>query len=149
MLTHNDTTKPRRGSGLARFIVGAASALSLTLCASGCIAEAGVVVEPVYGYSTAYIEAPPAAIYTYPRHYYRGHYAYLVGGRWYYDTPDGWVVFRSEPRELAERRYYILTRPHDHHPPRTRHVRPRYYDERRVPASPQEPVERGRRYYPH
>jgi hypothetical protein len=36
---------------------------------------------------------------------YAGSYAYLVGGRWYYQV-DGrhWVVFREEPRDLERRR---------------------------------------------
>jgi len=138
VLKDTDTTKATRAGWLPRVVVRAAAAAVLALYPSGCVATADVAAEPVYGYPTVWVEAPPPEIESYPRYYYRGSYAYLVGDQWYYDSPRGWVIFRSEPRELAERRVYIVRQP--------RHVRPHY--ERRVPASPQEPVERGRRYYP-
>lgn len=146
MLNCSDTNKGSRRPWLERLVVGAVSAAALALCASGCVARADYDVEPVYAYPTVAVEAPPA--YTsYPRYYYNGRYAYLVGDQWYYDSPNGWVMFQSEPRVLAERRVHI----HRAEPRRHRHrqERPRYYEERRAPAYPQAPVERGRRYYPN
>jgi len=47
----------------------------------------------------------PADVNRYPRVPYRGSYAYLIGGRWYFKTDAGlWIVFREEPRELERRR---------------------------------------------
>ncbi|KYF74783.1 hypothetical protein BE17_37835 [Sorangium cellulosum] len=67
------------------------------------------------------MEALSPGIYAYPHVHYHGGDAYLVGDRWYYDGPSGWVVFRSEPRALAEHRIYIRSRrerPHVHERPR-------------------------------
>jgi hypothetical protein len=51
----------------------------------------------------------PADVRSYPRVHYRGADAYLVNGRWYYAAPQGWVVFREEPRELARYRTELTT----------------------------------------
>lgn len=112
------------------------------LTASGCVWTAGEA-ELVDGHTVVRVEALPPDIHAYPRVYYHGGYAYLVGDRWYYDSPRGWVIFRSEPRVLAERRVHVrrsYERPH-------RHERPRYYQERRAPSYREAPVERRRRYY--
>ena len=149
MLNRIYAIQASRKTGFERLVLSAIAAAALALCASGCVARADIDAEPVYGYPTVAVEAPPPYIESYPRYDYNGRYAYLVGDQWYYDSPRGWVIFRSEPRVLAERRVYIVER-HEQRPrPRSRHERPRRYEERRVPASPQEPVERGRRYYPN
>ncbi|MEZ4302750.1 MAG: hypothetical protein R3B70_47950 [Polyangiaceae bacterium] len=81
--------------------------LALMLTPVGCVARASagtavVVDEPVVEVSTV-----PVAVETYPRHYYHGHYVYLVGGRWYYRAHGRWVVYRTEPRALATARVRI------------------------------------------
>jgi hypothetical protein len=63
----------------------------------------------VYDYPVTYVETVPDLQY-YPRTYYRGDYAYLVNGRWYYQTRGRWVVFREEPRELYRYRVYEYDR---------------------------------------
>jgi hypothetical protein len=54
----------------------------------------------VGGSATVYADRVPPDIYAYPRVYYEGDYAYLVGERWYYPSRHGWVVLRHEPPEL-------------------------------------------------
>lgn len=133
----------RVARGRAAPLLGAAVMLwSLALTASGCVWTAGEA-ELVDGHAAVRVETLPPDIYAYPRVHYHGGYAYLVGDRWYYDSPRGWVIFRSEPRVLAERRIYVRrTRERPH-----RHERPRYHEERRAPAYREAPVERRRRYY--
>lgn len=63
----------------------------------------------VYDYAVTYVQAVPDLTY-YPRTYYRGSYAYLVNGRWYYQTRGRWVVFKEEPRELYRFRVYEYSR---------------------------------------
>jgi hypothetical protein len=67
----------------------------------GCLARvstasAVVVDEPVVEVATV-----PVTIESYPRHYYRGAYVYLVDGRWYYRASGRWVVYRTEPQALV------------------------------------------------
>ena len=84
-----------------------AAALAIALGAvamGGCAARVQTGAAVVYGYPVARAEVVPVEIATYPRVYYRGSYAYLVGSRWYYPTARGWVVFRQEPVELARYR---------------------------------------------
>jgi hypothetical protein len=83
----------------------------------------------------------PTDIYTYPRVYYRGSYAYFVDGRWYYPMPRrGWVIMREEPRELARYRSTYIRRPAPGYafPPRRPAPGYAYPPERRM----------YRRYYP-
>jgi len=89
------------------------------LAAGGCVATAGVDSAVVYEDPVTVVEAPPVAIETYPRIYYHGSYAYLVGSRWYYHEPRGWVVFRREPVELG--RYRAWHAGYRHYEPRARH----------------------------
>jgi hypothetical protein len=63
----------------------------------------------VYDCPVTYVAAVPDFQY-YPRTYYRGSYAYLVNGRWYYQNRGQWVVFREEPRELYRYRVYDYDR---------------------------------------
>jgi hypothetical protein len=84
-------------------------ALLLTSCYGTTRVEGGVV----YDYPVVQVEAAPMHIDTYPRVYYRGNYAYLVEGRWYYPTASGWVVFRQEPEVLSSYRVrYYRQYPH-------------------------------------
>jgi hypothetical protein len=81
--------------------------VAIGLAAFGAVACAGTISTRgtlVYEYPATYVETvPPGTVYQ-PRVYYRGRYAYLREGRWYYPTDRGWVVFREEPRELQRYR---------------------------------------------
>jgi hypothetical protein len=101
---------------------------------AGCTGTIGTGGAVVYGYPTAYAEVEPVQVETYPRVMYRGSYAYLVDGSWYYRNSGRWVVFRQEPPEL---RHY-----------RTRTVEPpRVYERDRGYGYPRErPRERPREY---
>jgi hypothetical protein len=84
-----------RGARASTVLLCAAFTLLPVACAGRAQLRAGVVHDyPVY-----YVDAPPR-IYRYPSAYYHGRPAYLVGNRWYYESPRGWVIFREEPREL-------------------------------------------------
>jgi len=134
-----DGSNERKKSKFIHRLGAVACAVVLACGAVGCVATAGVETEVVYGYPVVAVAAAPVNIHAYPRVDFRGDYAYLVGERWYYRGPRGWVVFRKEPVELARSRVYITER----HSVRDR-PRPRYYDER--PTRAKEPVERRRRY---
>jgi hypothetical protein len=124
---------PSRARGrLRRRAFAAATAFALGAAAAllaGCVATVGGE-GVVYGYPVVQAEVVPVEIATYPRVYYRGRYAYLVGDVWYYPSDRGWVVFREDPVEL--RRYRTEYRrspryvppPHDYGYPRER---PRTY----------------------
>jgi hypothetical protein len=108
------TPTPKRG-GLA--LLGAIGGLSL-LGATGCVARVHgearyrapevAVVAPVVTVQEpepiVYVDAVPADIETYPRAEYRGSYVYYVDGRWCRPAANGWVYFRTEPRELVSYR---------------------------------------------
>jgi hypothetical protein len=98
---------PSRAHGrLRRCAFATVAALALGAAAAplaGCVATLGTDAAVVYGHPVVHADVVPAEIATYPRVYYRGHYAYLVDGAWYYPSGGGWVVFREEPVEL--RRY--------------------------------------------
>jgi hypothetical protein len=76
-----------------------AGALVLAPLATACAGTYGY--DAVYGYEAVPATVVPPTIEAYPRTYYRGSYAYLVGDQWYYPTQRGWMVFREEPRELG------------------------------------------------
>jgi len=137
----------RRTSGLGRLCALAIPVIALALGASGCVSEASVEAGVSYDYPVTRVDVVPADIYAYPRFYYGDGYAYLVGDRWYYESPSGWMIFRVEPRVLAERR--VIIRSGGGRDTYYRRAQPRYYEERRPAPPPREPVERGRRYYPH
>jgi hypothetical protein len=92
---------------------GSTGALAaFALFGAGCAETATVAPSPtvappavVYDYPVTYVQTVPDLTY-YPRTYYRGSYAYLVNGRWYYQTRGRWVVFREEPHELYSYRVY-------------------------------------------
>jgi hypothetical protein len=113
---------------------------SLILFGAGCAGTTTVATSTtfrspavLYDYPITYVQTVPDLTF-YPRTYYRGSYAYLVNGRWYYQTRGRWVVFREEPRELYRYRVYEYNRLE---PPRrvrgaeygtVPQPRPRYYD---------------------
>lgn len=138
MLVKENQSKSSRGCWGARLLSSVVVAAALAVGASGCVAT--VSGEADYGYPVTYVHAAPANIHAYPRAPYRGGYAYLVGDAWYYEGSRGWVTFQSPPRELEAHRVHIV---HE----RTRRPAPRYYEQRRAPAYPREPVEHRRRYY--
>ncbi|AUX26678.1 hypothetical protein SOCEGT47_072480 [Sorangium cellulosum] len=112
-------------SALSAAALGAGASLLM-----GCLGTVGAEGYVVSGYPAARAEAVPVEITAYPRVFFRGTYAYLVDGLWYYPTNRGWVVFEEEPAEL--RRYR-----------QTYRRSPRYVPERELSY----PRERGRRYY--
>lgn len=81
---------------------------AIALGATGCVGTVGAEGALVYGYPTVYAEVAPADLTVYPRVYYRGAYAYLVEGTWYYPTARGWIVFSQEPVELYRYRTRYL-----------------------------------------
>jgi hypothetical protein len=85
-----------------------ALAAASALFAAGCEATFQPV-EPAFFETGAMTpaEVVPQDIWEYPRVYYGGTYAYLVGGRWYYPTASGWMVLRREPVELSRERTRI------------------------------------------
>jgi hypothetical protein len=132
---------PRRWSWLCGVIA---------LAATGCVGTVGAEGGVVYGYPTVYAEVAPADLTIYPRVYYRGAYAYLVDGAWYYPSAGGWVVFRQEPVELYRYRTRYLPADRYHGPYRGYgypQERPRTYErERPRPYTPSRPYERPRSY---
>jgi len=69
--------------------------------------------EAVYyeGGLLAPADVVPPDISAYPRAYYGGTYVYLVGGRWYYPSANGWMVLRREPVELSRQRTRLAPEP--------------------------------------
>lgn len=112
-------------SALAAAALGAGAALI-----AGCLGTVGAEGFIVSGHPAVRAEVVPVEITAYPRVYFRGTYAYLVDGRWYYPTNHGWVVFEEEPAELRRYRH-------------TFRRSPRYVPERELSY----PRERGRRFY--
>ncbi len=99
------------GKKNARFL-GALFAVSVVAAFSlGCSATVTAGVPTVAGHQVAAVDAVPAGLEAHPRAFYRGEYAYLINGQWYYPTASGWVVFLDEPRELASVRMHIETAP--------------------------------------
>lgn len=141
---YTDKNETQRSRWRSRLPAGIFAIVAISLCAPACVVRARGEEAVVYGHPAVYVDTAPPDVYVYPRQEYRGGYAYLVDGRWYYETPRGWVIFRDTPRELEARRVYTVRGTHHHAPPA------RVYEERRVPAytAPRAPVERGRRYYP-
>jgi hypothetical protein len=90
----------------------AALALGLAGLASGCAIEATPALYAEVGDPYYPVEAVPGDLDLYPHVYYRGSYAYWVGGRWIYPGPRGWVSFRSEPAELYRYRVNYGVWPH-------------------------------------
>jgi len=109
----------------------------LVLSATGCYARTAGSASVVYSEPVVYdepvvvVQTVPVEIESYPRHRYRGSFVYLVDGRWYWRSRGRWVVYRSEPRDLAtvrvsyEARYGRHYRPRNENasPPRVRHHR--------------------------
>jgi hypothetical protein len=68
--------------------------------------------EPVCvgGYSAVFA-TPPADVYLYPRASFAGRNAFWVHDRWFYDGPQGWVIFRQEPPPLQRFRSFVQQAP--------------------------------------
>jgi hypothetical protein len=92
----------------------AGSALLACLGGTACAETTPAQRTLVYDYPAAYVETVPAYTVYQPRVYYRGRYAYLVDGRWYYPADRGWVVFKEEPRELMRYRINSGARARSH-----------------------------------
>ena len=115
-------------------IAGLAALFGGAVALSGCYATAGAEVpsaEVDVGVPVVQADVVPVTIETYPHVYYRGSYAYLVDGRWYYRSrARGWVIMREEPTELARYRATYVTRsrparaPGYAYPPERRTYRP-------------------------
>ncbi|WP_437277694.1 hypothetical protein WME90_41710 [Sorangium sp. So ce375] len=135
MKQSNNVTPPVRGRsrslGVTRASLAAAALAAGASLLMGCMGtvgtEGGFVVS---GVPAVRAEVVPVEIAAYPRVYFRGTFAYLVDGRWFYPTNRGWVIFEQEPRELRNYR-------------QTYETSPRYVPERELSF----PRERGRRYY--
>jgi len=96
----------------------AAAALVLSASSAGCYVEARPA-PPVYGYGAVYADDVPYDLESYPHVWYQGRWAYFVGGRWYYPSTYGWVIFADEPWELHRHRTFIQSSPSywgPHHP---------------------------------
>ena len=88
----------------------------------------------VYDDPVVYVDVVPARVYDYPRVSYHGRPAYLVNGRWYYETHEGWVYFEREPVELRHYRTARAVPERGYRPRRHYYTNPqegprrRYYD---------------------
>jgi hypothetical protein len=103
-----------------------ALALPLALAATGCTATFATSPAPtVYGYAAMDAGAVPVDIQAYPRVAWRGSYAYLVDGYWYYPASGGWVVLREEPRVLARYRARVERAPRVYRAPAAEYGYPR------------------------
>lgn len=101
----------------------------------------------------AVVPAPsvPYDIYAYPHVYYDDTWVYLYDGRWYYPSPQGWMTYQQEPRELGRSRTRIESSPRDY-----RYQTPGYTPSPRYSAPPppppgpvyQAPTEQGRERRP-
>jgi hypothetical protein len=109
-----------RGVALGTLVLGAAG------CYAGVGTRAAVYSEPVVytDPSVVVVQTVPAEIERYPRHYYRGSYVYLVDGQWYVRSSGRWVVYRSEPRDLARVRVSYEAKYGRHYRPRHEHASP-------------------------
>lgn len=122
-------TNSRKAIG---FMAGLAALFGGAVALSGCYGAVGATVpvtEVDLGVPVTEVDVVPVAIETYPHVYYRGSYAYLVDGRWYYrdyGARRGWVVLRREPTELARyRSTYVRSRrapPGYAYPPERRRI---------------------------
>lgn len=117
-------SSPQATRVIGRVGVIAATAV-LAVGAAGCAAEGTVGYAygyPSYGYYDQYpgyiaLDTVPYDVYSYPRAWYQGGYAYWDGGRWLYPTQRGWFTFRSEPTELGRYRTRYRGTPYFASPP--------------------------------
>lgn len=133
--------KRRPALAAAALLALAGATMTLGCTTTGTVGAGGAVV---YGYPAIYADVTPYELAGYPRLWYRGSYAYLIDGSWYYPTTTGWVVFREEPPELYRYRSRYVAPPRYYQPPGYGYPReyPRGY---REPGYPQE---RPRHYRP-
>jgi hypothetical protein len=138
----------RATSGRRRLVIAACSAALLSPVSLGCTGSAHLRSGVVFDYPVYYVERAPPRIWRYPSAYYHGRPAYLIGGRWYYSTPRGWVVFRREPRELRSYRENRFVRRHyepDRPPRRYRDDEPTQHRRESYDSRNDEPSERRHR----
>ena len=64
----------------------------------------------VYGYRVRTADPDPVVVERAPRMYYRGAWAHLVYGEWYYPTETGWVVFEETPPESDQTAGTVVAR---------------------------------------
>jgi hypothetical protein len=133
------------GSAARRVFPVAGLLVFAALATAGCEATVFPAGSVAFGSpdSDVFVRASvvPRDIWAYPHVLYGESYAYLVDGRWYYPTPDGWMVFRREPIELSRQRTQIgeqryRTPIYPSYPPEQRN--PGYPQEQRYPAYPRE-----------
>ena len=99
------TQSPRKPAGTIAKLstLGMAVVIgALTLGTAGCYARASTGAALVYTEPVVEVQTVPAQIEYYPSYVYRGSNVYLVDGQWYYRARGRWVVYRSEPRVLAD-----------------------------------------------
>jgi hypothetical protein len=131
-MPHERSTKTAGGTAVAECAAeeGAVSshatfAVLAAACAFGSLGcEATFTpAEPIFSVSgggmVVRATAVPPDVWSYPRVYYDGGYVYLVNGLWYEPTPQGWVVYRREPVELARQRVRLYAVPRGDVLPRT------------------------------
>jgi len=85
-----------RAAPPASVLLGTLALLVLAMAGQACDGPRSwptVTAEPAYG-------MPPDVVF-YPHLLYGGDAAYLIDGKWYRPSCDGWVVFVREPIELA------------------------------------------------
>lgn len=88
---------------LACGLLAASALVSVTGC-SATVTSRPARSAVLYDHPVVYVESAPSRVYDSPVVYYHGRPAYLVGSRWYYESDDGWLYFREEPRELHRAR---------------------------------------------
>jgi len=121
--------------------IAACAAIACSLLAGGCEATF-TPVEPVVTVSAGASVAPavlvPPDIFSSPRVWFDGSWAYLVDGVWYYPTSRGWYVYLREPAPLARERTRITVTPrqpaYGYPPPRT--TPPEEFGRERRPLPP-------------
>jgi len=114
---------------------------AFSMLAAGCTAMLSAGPPNVGGYAVAYTDAVPIDVNMYPAVEYQGRLAYLVEGRWYWPTDNGWVMFVEEPPELGMYRTNVQTAPRAVPPPAVEYGYP--------PVRPTKPREIHREYRPH
>lgn len=109
-----DANGARREDSASRWAIPWMRAAGVVLAAAAALTVMGceATIHPASPFAVAYAEGDwlvradivPPNIWAYPHVAYGASYVYLVDGRWYYPTPDGWMIFRREPIELSRQR---------------------------------------------
>ena len=116
---------PRRTPLLVHRTIGVALVAAAAVFTGGCYHARTAYVG---GVEVAYDNDGYYDYATYPHYWWDGRVVYLVGDRWYYRAPEGWVYFVSEPSDLyAYRRHYYGTYGYSAPPAYGRPPPTRYY----------------------